>query len=117
MIMSENNNDNNEKKGINGDDISKQFNDFINSAVKVTQDFGKKAATRLDQEKQKAEVRSEIGHNSREVSRAYEKLGREYYEFKENNTEMKDETDTFDLIRSKEKLIELLNEKLDSFEK
>lgn len=122
--MSENNNNNEnnsseeEKKETgSGDEFSKQFSSFIDSAVKSAQDLGKKAADRLDKEKQKAEVRSEIGHNSRELSKAYEKLGRAYYEFKENNTVISEEKDTFDLIRSKEKLIELLNEKLDSLEK
>ncbi len=115
--MSENNNTNNTEKKNSADDLFKQVSGYFNQAV----DIGKKAAgtivEKLDIEKQKAEIRSEIGHNSREVSRLYEQLGRDYFTAKEKGTEIEKEAETFDHIRSKEKLIELLNEKLDGFDK
>ena len=46
-------------------------------------------------------------------TKAYEKLGRAYYESRSENKEMEEMKDTFELIRSKELLIRLLNEKLD----
>ena len=49
----------------NNDDFSKQMNEFLDKAVKTVQDCGKKAADRLDLEKQKAGIRSEIGHTKK----------------------------------------------------
>ena len=48
---------------------------------------------------------------------AYEKLGREYFLLKEGSIQETDEKETFAKIRDKEKLIELLNEKLDQLDK
>lgn len=107
--MSENNN----KNDFNKDDLTEQFNTFVNKAVKTVQTVSKKTAEKISIEKQKAEVRSEIGHTSRELSKAYEKLGRAYFDAKESNTAIELEKETFDIIRAKEKLVELLNDKLD----
>jgi|LAHS01.1.fsa_nt_gb hypothetical protein len=106
--MSENNNNN---------DFSKQFNDFVNKAVKTAQDYGKKAADRVDLEKQKAGIRSEIGHTKKELADAYNSLGRMYYDAKVNNTEMPTEQLTLDQITEKENTIKELNDKLDALGK
>lgn len=106
--MSENNN--NEK------DFTEKLNAFKEEAIKAMKETTDTVLKKLDTEKRKAEIRSEIGHNARELSKAYEKLGRQYFTYKENNVEIGNEKETFELIRSKEKLIELLNEKLDGIE-
>lgn len=107
--MSENNNGNN--------DFSKQFNEFVNKAVKTAQDYGKAASDRINLEKQKAGIRSEIGHNKKILSDAYEKLGRTYYAYKTAGTEMAEEQLTLDTIGEKENAIKELNEKLDALGK
>lgn len=106
--MSENNN--NEK------DFTEKLNAFKEEAIKAMKETTDTVLKKLDTEKRKAEIRSEIGHNARELSKAYEKLGRQDFTYKENNVEIGNEKETFELIRSKEKLIELLNEKLDGIE-
>lgn len=94
-------------------EFEKKINDAVNDLVGKVNDLTKDVITRFDAEKEKARIRSEIGHNSRDLTKAYEKLGRAYYESISENKEMEDMKDTFELIRSKELLIRLLNEKLD----
>lgn len=106
--MSENRNDN--------DEFEKKFNDMLNGFTRKVNDVTKDVMSRLSDEKEKAQVRSEIGRHSRDLSRAYEKLGRQYYESVTSGKEM-DVKDTMELIRSKELLVKLLNEKLESLEK
>lgn len=120
--MSENNNNNNEHQETNenqesnGEDFTKQVNDFFNKAVKTAQTYGKKAADKIDLEKQKAGIRSEIGHNIKEISAAYEKLGRGYYDAKVSQKEFPDENETIELITKKEAENQSLNEKLSALD-
>ncbi len=102
--------ENNEK------DMNEKINSFKEEAMKAMKETTETVWKRIKIEKRKAEIRSEIGHLSRELSKSYEKLGRQYFLLKENHTEIGGEKETFDLIRSKEKLIELLNEKLDQLD-
>ena len=99
------------------DDFNTKLNDFVDKASKVIQDSSKKALDRIDLEKQKSEIRAEIGHNSRDLTKAYEKLGRAYFAAKEKGTAVEGEEGTLDLIRSKEKVLQLLHEKLTVLEK
>ena len=107
--MSEMNNN-----GFNPDEMVKKINDYADKALKKTKEAGETVISRLDAEKKKAEIRSEVGHTSRDLSKLYEKLGRAYYNAKEMGTVIDNEKETFDLIRTKEKCIELLNEKLNT---
>jgi len=99
------------------DEFNNKLNDLADKAVRKLQDSSKAVMGMLDTEKQKAEIRSEIGHASRDLSKAYEKLGRDYYTYKVTGRIIETEKDMMDLIRTKEKIIELLNEKLDNLEK
>ncbi|MDY6034227.1 MAG: hypothetical protein SPI63_01355 [Bulleidia sp.] len=108
--MSENN-----KNGF--DDLNKTVTDFVNKATKAASEATQGILSKIDLEKQKAEIRSEIGHHSRELSKYYETLGRNYYNDIVTKKASGNYTDVMDNIRTKEKLIELLNEKLDTLEK
>lgn len=99
----------------NNDDFSEKFSIFADKAMKSMKSAGKSAWNRLDTEKQKAELKSQISSSQKELACAYEKLGREYYEMKTNGTAIEDEQDLFHLIQEKTKSIELLNEKLKQF--
>lgn len=100
----------------NNNDFTEKFNAFKEEALKTMKETTEVVLKKFDLEKQKAEIRSEIGHHSRELSKSYEKLGRQYYLHVEQGKEIGGEKDIFELIRSKEKLIELLNEKLEKLE-
>ncbi len=106
-----------ERTDIMSEDFNSKVNEFVDKAAKSIEEGGKSLLSRLEIEKKKAEIRSEIGHNSRELSKAYERLGREFFMAKEAGRAYSDENDLFDRIRSKERTIELLNEKLDTLEK
>ena len=104
------------KQKNKNDEFEKKFNDVLNGFVKKVNDVTKDVVTVVAGEKEKAQIRSEIGHNTRDLSRAYEKLGREYYASVKEGKELNCK-DTFELIRSKELLISLLNEKLEGMSK
>ncbi|HAW12943.1 MAG: hypothetical protein PUE44_01105 [Bulleidia sp.] len=98
-------------------DFEKKVNDMVDDLMKKVNDVAKEVVTRFDSEKEKAQIRSEIGHNSRDLTKAYEKLGRAYYESVSKGEPMEDMKDTMEMIRSKELLVKLLNEKLDNLDR
>ena len=98
-------------------DFEKKVNDMVDDLMKKVNDVAKEVVTRFDSEKEKAQIRSEIGHNSRDLTKAYEKLGRAYYESVSKGGPMEDMKDTMEMIRSKEMLVKLLNEKLDGLDR
>ena len=98
-------------------DFEKKVNDMVDDLMKKVNDVAKEVVTRFDSEKEKAQIRSEIGHNSRDLTKAYEKLGRAYYESVSKGEPMEDMKDTMEMIRSKELLVQLLNEKLDNLDR
>ena len=98
-------------------DFEKKVNDMVDDLMKKVNDVAKEVVTRFDSEKEKAQIRSEIGHNSRDLTKAYEKLGRAYYESVSKGEPMEDMKDTMEMIRSKELLVKLLNEQLDNLDR
>ena len=98
-------------------DFEKKVNDMVDDLMKKVNDVAKEVVTRFDSEKEKAQIRSEIGHNSRDLTKAYEKLGRAYYESVSKGEPMEDMKYTMEMIRSKELLVKLLNEKLDNLDR
>lgn len=99
----------------NNDDFSRKFSIFADKAKKSVESAGKTAWNRLDVEKQKAELKTQINSNQKELASAYEKLGREYYDHENNGNSIDDQQDLFDLIREKTKTIDLLKDKLSQF--
>ncbi len=95
-------------------DFEKQFNEITGKLAKAVTDGVKVAKSVADEQTAKLKLRAEIGQNERDITKAYNRLGQAYYEAKINNAEMSDVNDVLDLIRSKKKLIELLQEKLDA---
>lgn len=107
-----NNTENNTNKDSGTDEFTKGLNDFFNKAFKTAQDYGKKTADKIDLEKKKAEIKSKIGHNLKDISASCEQLGRGYYDFKVNQKEFADEQNLVDAIRTKEEENAQLNEQL-----
>ena len=97
-------------------DFEKKVNDMVDDLMKKVNDVAKEVVEMIDSEKEKAQIRSEIGHNSRDLTKAYEKLGRAYYESVTSASPMEDMKETMEMIRSKEMLVKLLNEKLDGLD-
>lgn len=98
-------------------DFEKKVNDMVDDLMKKVNDVAKEVVTKFDSEKEKAQIRSEIGHNSRDLTKAYEKLGRAYYESVSKGEPMEEMKDTMEMIRSKEMLVKLLNEKLEGLDR
>ena len=97
-------------------DFEKKVNDMVDDLMKKVNDVAKEVVEKIDSEKEKAQIRSDIGHNSRDLTKAYEKLGRAYYESVTSASPMEDMKETMEMIRSKEMLVKLLNEKLDGLD-
>lgn len=95
-------------------DFDKQFNDFADMVSKYVNVGVQKVKDVADFQTRKMKLQSEIGQNQRDITKAYTKLGQAYYEAKENNAQMSDVEDVMELIRSKKKLVDMLQEKLDA---
>ena len=70
----------------------------------------------MDKERKKVEIRAQIGHHERAVTKAYTRLGEAYFNNVENGASMDSAKDVLDLIKSNKKVVELLQEQLKSLE-
>ena len=103
-------NNNNEK------DVTETISSFIEKGTEV---FTKKTKTITDQiakERKKLEIKSQIGQHERQISKAYERIGKAYYEHIESGASMNNLDDITALVRSNLKVVELLNEQLSNLE-
>lgn len=102
------------------DNNEKDLTETISSLIeKGTETFNKKTKNITDQiakERKKLEIRSQIGQHERQLSKAYERIGKAYYDEKETGVASEDLTDVIALVRSNRKVVELLNEQLAQFE-
>ena len=95
-----------------GDDFNKTISDVTEKVVNAVHERRRKVLNHLEAEQKKAQIRSEIGHNQRELTKAYEKLGRDCYAAISEGRTAEPDAAAIELLRSKEKVVELLNEKL-----
>ena len=49
-------------------DFEKKVNDMVDDLMKKVNDVAKEVVEKIDSEKEKAQIRSEIGHNSRDLT-------------------------------------------------
>ena len=98
----------------------KDFTETISSLIeKGTETLNKTTKTITDQlakERKKLEIKSQIGQHERQLSRAYERLGKAYFDQMESGAAMENVDDVTALIRSNRKVVKLLNEQLKQFE-
>ncbi len=87
--------------------VSDKVAGFVTQSMKVV-----KATTETQTAKLK--LRSEIGQNQRDITKAYTRLGEAYFEAQENGAEMSNVNDLLELVRSKKKVVDLLQEKLNA---
>lgn len=70
----------------------------------TTKDLSKK----VNAERKKLEVKSQIGQHERQITKAYERLGEAYYKHTVSGTPMDGLDDIMEVIRSNQKVISLL---------
>lgn len=92
------------------------LNQFLDEVVKKVETLSNQVVDRLAYEKQKAEIKSQIGHTSREIAKQYERLGQLYYASLKNHEELHVE-DIVNVLETKQQLLDLLHEKLNSLTK
>lgn len=96
---------------------------YLNTAKKVL-DFGtekvkdgtKDITAKLQIERKKLEIKSQIGQHERQMSKAYERIGEAYCKHLETGSPMEAMNDVLEIIRSNKKVVELLQEQLSSIE-
>ena len=98
------------------EDWKKELNDFADKAAKAVQSGSKDFMSAMDRERKKVEIRAQIGHHERAVTKAYTRLGEAYFNNVENGASMDSAKDVLDLIKSNKKVVELLQEQLKSLE-
>jgi hypothetical protein len=98
------------------EDWKKELNDFADKAAKAVQAGSKDFMSVMDKERKKVEIRAQIGHHERAVTKAYTRLGEAYFNNVENGASMDSAKDVLDLIKSNKKVVELLQEQLKTLE-
>ncbi len=98
------------------DELMKNVNEVTDKATKFIDSGTKDLPGTLNREKKKMEIRAQIGKNQRAVVKAYARIGEAYFNHVENGTSMDEMKDVLDLIRSNNKVIELLGEQLQRLE-
>jgi predicted ATPase len=94
----------------NVDEQSDKVVKFVNDSTRDLQKL-------VQAERRKLELRSEIGEHTRALNKAYVRLGEACFEAQESGKkDLGDNADLFDLIRNKRRLIELLQEQLETLE-
>ena len=88
------------------------FTKVFNKGVETFETSTKDLSVKLQKEKKKVELKSQIGQHERQMAKAYERIGEAYYNHVENGAEMENLEDIFDLLRSNHKVIALLEEQM-----
>ena len=86
----------------------KLFNFGAEKVVGSTKDL----STRLQVERKRIEIKSQIGQHQRQMSKAYERIGEAYYKHLETQQPVEGINDVLDIVRSNKKVIDLLKEQL-----
>ena len=89
---------------------------IVNFGTEKVKDGTKDLSSRLQVERKKIEIKSQIGQHQRQMSKAYERIGEAYYKHLETGNPVEGVNDVLEIIRSNKKVVELLQEQLTSLE-
>lgn len=98
------------------DDLTKVLNETAGKVAKFVNDGAKTIGTIAQQQRQRLELKAEIGEHTRVLNKTYARLGQAYYEAQEAGRSPEGTDDLIKLIQSSKKLISMLNEKLDALQ-
>lgn len=90
---------------------------LFDETVKFLTDNAEALSNRIDIEKNKIDIKSQIGHHERVIRKNYARLGEAYYDYMENYGSMEKTEDLLESIKTNKKVIELLNAQLAELEK
>mgnify|MGYP000903011882 CR=1 FL=1 len=96
------------------DDLTKVLNETAGKVAKFVNEGAKTIGTMAQQQRQRLELKAEIGEHTRVLNKTYARLGQAYYEAQETGCPLEGADDLMKLICSTKKLISMLNEKLDT---
>ncbi|MBR2824970.1 MAG: hypothetical protein IKE51_01705 [Solobacterium sp.] len=84
----------------------------FNFGAEKVMDSTKDLATKLQIERKRLEIKSQIGQHQRQMSKAYERIGEAYYKHLETAQPVEGINDVLEIVRSNKKVVELLKEQL-----
>jgi len=93
-------------------ELNDGLNDLTDRTVKFIGDSTKDFSGTMEKERRKMDLRSQIGQHRRAVQKAYERIGEAYV----SGRPMTEMQDVIELVKSNNKLIDMLGEQLKQLE-
>ncbi len=94
------------------DDLQKQIEELLGKTAKAVNESVNYVANKVDIEKNKIDIKSQIGYHERTLRKAYTRLGEAYYQSLEAGVPMVNNEDLLEVIKTNKKVIHLLEEQL-----
>lgn len=99
------------------EDLFKELEQLVDKTAKKLNDGVNQVAAKVSEEKNKIDLKSQIGHHERTVRKNYARLGEAYYNLVVNGTAIENQDDLIEMIKTNKKVISLLEDQLKQFEK
>lgn len=90
---------------------------LVRKTVKSVEKGTRNVSSTIATEQKKVAIRSQIGQHQRNATKAYARLGEAYYNYVEKGVALTGIEDVLDILRSNNKVIELLQAQLQDLEK
>lgn len=94
------------------DDLQKEIEELLNKTTKAVNESVNYVATKVNKEKNKLDIKSQIGYHERTLKKAYCRLGEAYFISVETGIAMENNEDLLEVIKTNKKVIRLLEEQL-----
>lgn len=95
---------------------SEVVNDGIAKASEAVNESVKDISNKIEIERTKLDLKSQIGHHDRIVTKSYARLGEAYYTYLEENGSMASTNDIVEIIKANKKIINMLEKQLEELE-
>ena len=99
------------------EDLFKELEQLVDKTAKKLNDGVNQVAAKVSEEKNKIDLKSQIGHHERTVRKNYARLGEAYYNLVVNGTAIENQDDLIEMIKTNQKVISLLEDQLNQFVK
>lgn len=99
------------------EDLFKELEQLVDKTAKKLNAGVNQVAAKVSEEKNKIDLKSQIGHHERTVRKNYARLGEAYYNLVVNGTAIENQDDLIEMIKTNKKVISLLEDQLKQFEK
>lgn len=88
--------------------------ELVDKTAKVVNESVNYVGNKVSVEKNKLDIKNQINQHEKNVQRAYERLGKAYYNSIQNHDDVIGQDDLIEMINTNKKVIELLNNQLNN---